>query len=162
MKGQCPRPLDDGCITTSIRELTRNRYYRCRSCPTTSTLAELFSETDRSLPFFSQSLNRIYCNQTSKLCQAFFYLVWVERIELPTSCSQSRRSTRLSYTQIKIKLTFKRTINQQTRFYRTSKTLSSTFFVVKKTKPPKLLVSGVCCISANVYKLYTNLQYGRP
>ena len=52
VKGQCPRPLDDGCIIILIRELTRNRCYRCRSCPTASTLAKLISETDRSIPFF--------------------------------------------------------------------------------------------------------------
>ena len=62
VKGQCPRPLDDGCITILIRELTRNRYYRCRSCPTASTLAKLFSETDRSLLFFFKSRTKAQDN----------------------------------------------------------------------------------------------------
>jgi hypothetical protein len=64
------------------------------------TLAKLISETGRSHLFYF-SLNRTHYNRISKLCQAF-YLVWVERFELPTSCSQSRRSTRLSYTQINL------------------------------------------------------------
>ena len=39
-------------VVTGNRELTRNRCYRCRSCITASTLAELFAETDRSLLFY--------------------------------------------------------------------------------------------------------------
>ena len=66
----------------------------------------------------------------------------MERIELPTSCSQSRRSTRLSYTQIKSYQFVKERLLQQNLLSQEFKTLSSTFSLSKKQNPRNFWYRG--------------------
>ena len=101
------------------------------------TLAKLISETGRSHLFYF-SLNRTHYNRISKLCQAFIWSRWRDSNSRPHA-PKARALPAALHRGIFTALIFKRTVTTQRKeLYLKLKTLSTTFFIAKKTKPPKL------------------------